>query len=99
MVRPLSPYDGQTSTAVSSRQIRNWAGDMRARGDIASPTNKVIGERCRHLQRVIGIRPNQRRLEFPELHSVLDAVAGMAVLLQRHCRDEALNWLADSAGA
>jgi hypothetical protein len=39
------------------------------------------------LQRVIafhvGIRPHQSRLEFPELHSGLDAVAGMAVLSQR----------------
>jgi hypothetical protein len=31
----------------------------------------------------VGIRPDQRRLEFPELHSGLDAVAGMAVLSQR----------------
>ena len=48
---------------------------------------QVIGEGCCHLRHVIafnvGIRPDQRRLEFPELHSGLDAVAGMAVLSQR----------------
>jgi hypothetical protein len=54
--------------------------------------HKVIGERCRHLQRVVafnvGIRPDQRRLEFPEVHSVLDAVAGMVVLSQRQKQEQ-----------
>ena len=60
------------------KQTGNWQeGNNGGKEDQCGKEShhKVIGERCCHLQRVIafnvGICPDQRRLEFPELHGPL----------------------------